>query len=132
MLSIILFHSVRFGSLSFNPRHLLAAFARPCFSITIGTSYNISTSGLIITQLESRLQKSEILEITLASTGCSDLHTKISGCIPIPCRVFTDCCVGFVFNSSDAFIYGISTTCTSMTFSFPNSCLNCLIVSING
>ena len=31
----------------------------------------------------------------------SDLHTIISGCIPMLLSSFTECCVGFVFNSPD-------------------------------
>ena len=44
----------------------------------------------------------------------------------------TECCVGFVFISSEDFKYGTSVRWINKAFFFPISFANCLIASIKG
>ena len=44
----------------------------------------------------------------------------------------TECCVGLVFNSPEAFKYGTKVRCINRLFFFPVSFENCLIASKNG
>ena len=45
---------------------------------------------------------------------------------------FTECCVGLVLISSEAFKYGTKVKCINKVFFLPTSFENCLIASING
>ena len=44
----------------------------------------------------------------------------------------TECCVGFVFISSEDFKYGTSVKCINKAFFLPISFANCLIASTKG
>ena len=58
------------------------------------------------------------------------LQTKTSGFIPKDCNSFTECCVGFDFNSHDPDIYGSNVTWIYITSSGAFSNPTCLIASI--
>ena len=61
------------------------------------------TSTVSITLLISTLQNNEILFLCSKGIGLSDLQIIISGWIPMLLNSLTECWVGFVFISSDAF-----------------------------
>ena len=57
-------------------------------------------------------------------SGISERQISTSGWIPISMRSRTECCVGFVFSSPAAAMYGISVRCTYSVCSRPTSWLN--------
>ena len=64
--------------------------------------------------------------------GLSDLQMIISGWMPMLLNSFTECWVGFVFISSDAFKYGTKVKWINKAFFLQTSFANCLIASTNG
>ena len=62
----------------------------------------------------------------------SVLQIIISGCIPKLLSSFTECCVGLVFSSPEAFRYGTKVKCINKVFFLPISLENCLMASKNG
>ncbi len=57
---------------------------------------------------------------------------RMSGWIPIESSSLTECCVGLVFSSSEALMYGTSVRCTLIALPRPASWRNCRIASRNG
>ena len=57
------------------------------------------------------LQNKEILSFNSSEIVCSLRHTMISGWIPYPNNSLTLCCVGLVFTSWLAPIYGSKVVC---------------------
>jgi hypothetical protein len=64
---------------------------------------------------------SAILRLFESDTGRSERSTRASGWMPIERSAATECCVGFVFCSPDAFMNGTSDTCTKNTLLRPSS-----------
>ena len=91
----------------------------------------LGISSLCTTHSRSTLQKEATFMRMLSSRWRSVRRTRISGWIPIPCNSFTECCVGFVFNSSAAFKYGTYVRCTHTALR-PSSHRNCRIASMKG
>ncbi len=59
-------------------------------------------------------QDEESLFFKSFGKGCSDLQMSISGVIPILLNSWTECWVGFVFNSPAAFMNGTRVKCIFM------------------
>ena len=57
---------------------------------------------------------------------------RIWGWRPISRSLAMLCCVGFVFNSPAALMYGTRVTCRLITFCVPTSRMNCRMASRNG
>ena len=110
ILSIIVSHSLLFGSILSNLKCLQTSFVSPSSSNINGTAYRLSTVLFCITLSGRTLQCSAILYFIVSSIGSSDLHTNISGLIPNDCNSFTECCVGFDFNSFEPAMYGNKVT----------------------
>ena len=98
-LNIIFSHSSFLGSMFSNFNFSHALIANPSFSSISGTSYNIFTVLFCITSSFLTLQNSAIFSFIDSSISFSALHTNISGFIPNDWSSFTECCVGFDFNS---------------------------------
>ena len=75
---------------------------------------------------------SAILRLLRSETGRSLRSTSASGWMPIERRAATECCVGLVFCSPDAPMYGTSETCTKNTFLRPSSWRTWRADSMNG
>ena len=67
-----------------------------------------------------------------AESGCSLRQIRMSGWIPICIRSRTECCVGLVFSSPAAAMYGTSVRCMNSALSRPTSWRNWRIASRNG
>ena len=78
------------------------------------------------------MQNRDIFFLCSKGIGLSDLQIIISGWIPILLNSLTECCVGLVFISSEAFKYGTKVKWINKAFFFPISFENCLIASTNG
>ena len=92
----------------------------------------VRTSRLSITAPNSTLQKSAILRFTSSLSGRSVRQMSTSGWMPISISSRTECCVGFVFTSAAAAMYGTSVRCTNRALSRPTSWRNWRIASRNG
>src|SRR6266480_1292462 len=62
-------------------------------------------SGALITPPMGTSQSSETFSFRFRPIGRSERHTMASGCRPRARSSFTECCVGFVFNSPDGPMY---------------------------
>ena len=72
----------------------------------------LGTSIALTTASSSTSHMSAILRLFDSETGRSLRSTSASGWMPIERRAATECCVGLVFCSPEAFMYGTSETCT--------------------
>ena len=129
---IKLSHSLLLGSTLSKCKCLQTCTANPFFSNIKGTSYKILALLFSITFSLLTLQNIAIFSFIELGIGSSVLHTKISGFIPIDCNSFTECCVGFDFNSFVPKICGNNVTCIYATSSGNFSNPICLIASIKG
>ena len=77
----------------------------------------------VLSSVEDGCSMSAILFFISLLTGCSERHTNISGCTPYSNNSFTECCVGFVFNSPVVDKYGIKVRCITIA-SEPSSHFN--------
>ena len=96
----------------------------------IGTSYKQDAVLFAITLLFLTLQNRAIFSLKFSGISTSVLQTNMSGFIPYDCNSFTECCVGFDFNSFDPLIYGSNVTWIYKTSSAGFSSPTCLIASI--
>ena len=71
------------------------------------------------------------LDLVEAATR-SVRQRRTSGWIPIESRSLTECCVGLVFSSSEALMYGTRVRCTLIALPRPASWRNCRIASRKG
>jgi hypothetical protein len=81
----------------------------------------VGTSTLSTTAPKSTLQKSAILRFTSSASGRSARQMRKSGWMPISISSRTECCVGFVFTSPAAVMYGTSVRWMNTAFAFPTS-----------
>ena len=80
----------------------------------------------------STLQKSAIFFFISSGIARSARQRRMSGRMPMERSSLTECCVGFVFSSSEAAIQGTSVTWTLIAFPRPTSLRNWRIASRNG
>ena len=107
------------------------AESSPCSCILTGTSYMLGRSGLCTTHCFSTLQNEDTLSMRGRGSSCSARSTRMSGCMPRLCRLLTECCVGLVFSSPAAAMYGTYVRCRQTVF--PGmSHLSCRMASRNG
>ena len=91
----------------------------------------VETSIDWMTALGATLQKRATFRRKSEFSSCSVRNTSTSGCTPISSKAFTECWVGFVFNSPEADKKGTSVKWINTDFS-PNSHRNCRTASMKG
>ncbi len=85
-----------------------------------------------MTPATSTFVKRAIFRLMSSASGRSDRQIRTSGWIPISISSRTECCVGFVFSSPAAAMYGTSVRWMNSVCCRPTSCRNCRIASRNG
>ena len=103
-----------------------------CLFNNKGIEYTVSTSCIEITLLFGTEQNNAILFFSSFGNSLSERQIKTSGLMPSDLNSFTECCVGFVFSSPEAFIKGTSVKCTKAHDEFGNSRAICLSASTKG
>ena len=89
-----------------------------------------SSAGM--TAVSGTLQNKAILARSDGGSGCSQRQTSTSGCTPRAASSRTECCVGLVFSSPAAAMYGTSVTWMLIALLRPSSLRSWRIASMNG
>ncbi len=92
----------------------------------------VLTSMVSITLSIGTLQNKDIFFLSALGICFSDLQIIISGWIPKLLNSLTECWVGLVFSSPEAFKNGTKVKWINKLFFFPISLANCLIPSRKG
>ena len=92
----------------------------------------LSASMQSTTARSGTLVKSAILRRSPSGSGRSERQSRTSGWIPIERSSFTECCVGFVFSSPAARMYGTRVRWMKSDSRSPSSILICRMVSRKG
>ena len=98
----------------------------------IGIEYTVSTSCIEITLLLGTEQNKAILFLSSFGNSLSDRQIRTSGLIPSDLNSLTECCVGLVLSSPDAFMKGTRVKCTNAQEELGSSNAICLNASTKG
>ncbi len=92
----------------------------------------LSASLQLTTARSGTLVNSAILRRSASGRARSDRQSRMSGWMPMDRSSFTECCVGLVFSSPAAPMYGTSVRCMKIERCSPSSIRICRMVSRNG